>query len=290
MAKHYLDPKQPLDIEPAAERNVERMTECCLDVNGKSSYLVKGRGGGAWWMIWMAMMCLVPALLMPLFYPDPIAGYQGSLTAAAVAVIGFGISLYVWPVHVWRKHIPLRFCRKTRKVYFHFRGKTYIEDWDSIRAYLKVQGGLTATGAPIMDPQINIEFKKDDGSILTVFLMGPDKKGLTVSEKAAAFWEYIRRYMEEGPGSVPAPDLDIWKPVPYEELYKIYLPFPIHTNPEWWFWPIEIVLYPFRFAYFLISTPTEYLYYHLEKRMKVDPFPPELEEPCRDEQRQSLAT
>lgn len=46
MTKQYLDIKQALDIEPAAESNVEAMTNCCLDVNGKSSYIVKARGGG----------------------------------------------------------------------------------------------------------------------------------------------------------------------------------------------------------------------------------------------------
>lgn len=45
MSIAYLDPKQPLDIAPLADRNVERITEHCLDVNAKGAYIVKGRGG-----------------------------------------------------------------------------------------------------------------------------------------------------------------------------------------------------------------------------------------------------
>lgn len=283
MTPLYLDTRQPLDIEPAAERNVERMTPCCLDINGKAACIVKARGGGAWWMIWMAMACLVPALVIPPFHSEPLEVYAASLTFASVACLGFGISLYVWPIRVWRTHIPLRFSRKTRKVYFHWKGQTYIEDWDSIRAYLSVQMGVTGVGAPFQDPNISIEFHKTDGSLLTINLMGTDKRELTPDEMAAAFWEYIRRYMEDGPESVPAPDMDMWKPVEKKDLLKLHWPFPIINNPKWWIWPIEIALFPVRVVSYFISLPTEFLYYHLEKRMKVDPFPPEMEEAGRCE-------
>lgn len=111
----------------------------------------------------------------------------------------FGISLYVWPVRVWRHQLPLRFNRKTRKVYLHFRGKTYIEDWDTIRAYLTVQSGLTGVGAPIRDQQVNIEFDQGTDRPLTIFLMGTHRWNVQLDRQADAFWEYIRRYMEEGP-------------------------------------------------------------------------------------------
>jgi Family of unknown function (DUF6708) len=224
------------------------MAFSCSDVNGKTAHIVKGWSRGTWWMIWMTMMCLVPTVIILPLHSDTLGVCAASMTLAGIACLGFGISLYVWPVRVWRTHLPLRFSRKTRKVYFHRKGKTYIEDWDSLRAYLKIQGGVTGVGAPMRDPQINIEFRSDDGSPLTVFLMGADKLGLTVEEETVAFWEYIRRYMEEGPENLPAPDLDMWKPVPYEELYKTFWPFPIHTLSGWWWWPLEIALYPIRVA------------------------------------------
>lgn len=45
MTKEYLVPKQSIGIEPAADRNVEAVGPCCLDVNIKSAYIMMGRGG-----------------------------------------------------------------------------------------------------------------------------------------------------------------------------------------------------------------------------------------------------
>jgi len=204
MAKQYLDPKESLGIEPDADRNVERMTSCCLDVRPKNSYLMgRGRGGGAWWMIWMGVACALPALMIPPFLKDTFEVYEASLTFASIAVIGFGLSLF-WPIHIWKNQLPMRFNRKTRKVYSHLKGKTYIEKWDELRAYLKIQHGVTAMGAPLRDPQIHIEFHGEDGSTLfTVFLMGVDRISLPTDQQAPAFWEYIRRFMEEGPKGLP---------------------------------------------------------------------------------------
>ncbi|MBT0964246.1 DUF6708 domain-containing protein [Denitromonas iodatirespirans] len=278
MTKQYLDIKQPLDIEPAAESNVDAVGECCLDVNGKNSYIAKARGGGAWWMIWMAIAFGGSGIPFGIYIDRPLDGLLYFIFIGGF----FFLSLYVWPVRVWRHQLPLRFNRKTRKVYLHFRGKTYITNWDTIRAYLTVQSGLTGVGAPIRDQQINIEFDQGTDKPLTVFLMGTDRYDVPFDRKADAFWEYIRRYMEEGPQAVPAPDLDIWHPAEKGELLKLHWPFPILRSKNELFWPFDIaVFFPIRVVWFLISYPTEVLYYHLAKRIKVDPFPPEMDEPCR---------
>jgi hypothetical protein len=207
MNRQYLDPKEPLGIEPDADRNVERMTDCCLDVRPKSSYLFgRGRGGGAWWMIWMGMACAVPAVVLPPFLKDTLEVYEASLTFATIAVLGFSLSL-LWPIHIWKTHLPLRFNRKIRKVYFYWKGKTYVEDWDKLRVSLKAQFNVNAMGAPIRDPHVNVNFHNEDGSTFTVFLMGVERMGFTPEHRAAAFWEYIRRYMEDGPDGLPEPDL-----------------------------------------------------------------------------------
>lgn len=280
MAKQYLDIKQAMDIEPAAERNIAAMTACCLDVNGKSAALVMARGGGAWWMIWMALGFGGMGIPLGIYKGQPLEGMLYFLGVSSI----FFLSLYAWPVRVWRHQLPLRFNRKTRKVYFNFKGTTYIENWDTIRAYLTTQSGLTGVGAPIRDPQINIEFDQGTDKPLTVFLLGTDRWDMTVDQKAAAFWEYIRRYMEEGPQAVPAPDLDIWHPAEKGELHKLHWPFPILRSKNELFWPFDIaVFFPIRIIRLLISYPTEVLYYHLAKRIKVDPFPPEMEEPCRSD-------
>ena len=280
MSIAYLDPKQPVDIAPLADRNVERNTEHCLDVNAKGAYIVKGRGGGAWWMIWMAIAFGGSGIPFGIYIGRPLDGVVYFLFIGGF----FFASLYVWPVRVWRNHIPIRFNRATRKVYFHWKGTTYIEDWDTLRAYFKMQVGVSGVGAPIRDPQINIEFHDAQGNAFTVFVVGTERLGLTDEEQAATFWEYIRRYMEEGPQSVPAPDLDMWNPVQKSELLKLHWPFPVLRSTSWWWWPLDLLLwFPLRVVWFLITYPTEVLYYHLAKRMAVNPFPEEMEAPCRNE-------
>jgi hypothetical protein len=49
---------------------------------------------------------------------------------------------------------------------------------------------------------------------------------LLLHEKAAAAWEYIRRYMEEGPEKLPEPDLDTNKALALDEIIPMITPFP----------------------------------------------------------------
>jgi hypothetical protein len=281
MPRQYLDPKQPLAIEPNADRNVERISDCCLDVRPKSSYLFgRGRGGGAWWMIWMGIFFSGPFMFIGIYTHDVINGFLFFLFIGSF----FAFSL-LWPLHVWKTHLPLRFNRKTRKVYFHWKGKTYVENWDEVKAYLKVQFLVTATGAPLNDPQINLEFHNEDGSTFTVFLMGVDRDDLTTDQEAAAFWEYIRRYMEEGPEKLPAPDWGIYAPLEFKELVHAHNPLPVLKSKRKWLWPFEVILFfPVRCIWFSIAYPTEVIYYFVEKHVQTNPFPPEMEEACnRDE-------
>ncbi|MEJ2694381.1 MAG: hypothetical protein P8166_15445 [Candidatus Thiodiazotropha sp.] len=286
MTREYLDPKQSIGVEPAADRNVERISTCCLDASPKMSFFLgKGRLGGAWWMIWMGMMGIVLAFPMSFYDGDLETGIPAYLTVCAMVIPTFGLSL-LWPIHVWKKWHPIRFSRKTRKVYCHWYGKTYSEDWDSIKAYLKIQTDFNAQGAPDQVPQIHIEFHKEDGSVFTNPLIGLTGFGigLSIEDKAAAAWEYIRRYMEEGPDQLPEPDLRVHKALSFDELLPENNPFPILRSERKWVWPFEIGLFfPLRCIWFLITYPTEVLYYLLDKKVKMNPFPAEMDEPCQCE-------
>jgi hypothetical protein len=279
MPRQYLDPKQPLAIEPNADRNVERISDCCLDVRPKSSYLFgRGRGGGAWWMIWMGIFFSGPFLFIGIYTHDVINGFLFFLFIGSL----FGLSL-LWPIHVWKTHLPLRFNRKTRKVYFHWKGKTYVEEWDKLGAYLKAQFNINAMMAPIRDPHINLEFHNDDGSTFTVFLMGVERTELTTEQRAEAFWEYIRHYMEEGLENLPTPDeTHEFKDDAMKELREMYKLFPLWEKDVSFLTKIVglLIVLPISAIWSAISYPTEVLYYHLEKHVKTNPFPPEMEEAC----------
>jgi hypothetical protein len=286
MNRKYLDPKQPLNIEPAADRNVERITDCCLDAAPKMSFFLgKGRVGGAWWMIWMGMMVIVLGAITSFMDGNIKTGIPAFLGIVAICVTGFGLSL-LFPIHIWKTHYPIRFSRKSRKVYCHWSGKTYIEDWDTIKAYIQIKTDFNAMGAPSQTPQINIEFHNDDGSVAEHSVIGLTGFGTghTIDEQAEATWEYIRHYMEEGPEQLPEPDLRTYKPLAFKDLIKVHSPFPIIKNKEDPAWFIDIFInFPFYLLWFPIAYPTEVIYYFLDKHVHMKPFPPEMDEPCRCE-------
>lgn len=287
MPRDYLDPKQPMGIEPAADRNIERITTCCLDASPKMSFFMgKGRLGGAWWFIWIGMATFVPSISLPVLADETLAAYRASMILTLAVGVFVALNLLFWSVPVWKKNYPIRFSRSTRKVYCHWYGKTYIEDWDSIKAYLKIQTDFNAKGAPSQVPQIHIEFHKENGTVFTNPLLGLTGFGigLSIEDKAAAAWEYIRRYMEEGPDDLPEPDLRVHKALAFDELLPENNPFPILKSERKWVWPFEIGLFfPLRCVWFLITYPTEVLYYLLDKKVKMNPFPAEMDEPCRCE-------
>lgn len=284
MNSSYLHPKWPLPIAPAADHIIERIGPCCLDVNGKSAYLMKGRGAGAWWMIWMAMMMSVGVMgALLIFEIRYFSTWQAMVrnmafifcTVSLPSLVAFGLSL-LWPIYVWRNQRPLRFCRCARKIYFHYRGRTYVSDWDGVRAYLTVQRGVTASGVPLHDQQVNLEFPDGEGGTLTVLLMAPDRLDIPLTERPAAFWEYLRRYMEEGPAGLPAPTSTIRQGVSLREAFWEHFFWPPFKWPWRWTRPLELVLLPLRVVWFVLWFPTDVLYYHLARRLQVKPFPPEL--------------
>lgn len=68
-------------------------------------------------------------------------------------------------------------------------------------------------------------------------------------------------------------------------LYLDNTPFPIIKLKTKWLWPLDVtVLFPLRITWFLISYPTELIYYFVKRRVKINPFPPEMEESCRCEE------
>jgi hypothetical protein len=276
-----------MGIEPMADRNIERITTCCLDAPPKMSFLFgKGRGGGGWWFIWIWMATFVPAISLPIFAEDTLAVYRASMILTVAMGVFVGLNLTFWSVRVWKNHYPIRFCRKTRKVYCYWENKTLVEDWDTLKVYLQVNTEFTPQGAPSQVPLINIEFHREDGSIYTTTLVALSSilNGLSPAEEAAAAWEYIRRYMEEGPEQLQEPDIGVEKALAFDELLQAHNPFPIIRNDNKLMWPLHIALFfPTRCIWFLITYPTELLYYLLDKKVDMKPYPPEMDEPCRCE-------
>ncbi|HHX4057692.1 MAG: DUF6708 domain-containing protein [Burkholderia contaminans] len=100
---------------------------------------------------------------------------------------------------------PIRLVRSTRKVHV-FRhngpGGVWSLDWDKMVFCLK-KGGVN-WGVLGYLPDAN-------GQVTHAFYLGAvmpvHPKGIGPDEPLLAHWEYFRRYMEEGPASVSAPDV-----------------------------------------------------------------------------------
>ncbi|WP_137926371.1 DUF6708 domain-containing protein [Cupriavidus sp. 2SB] len=127
----------------------------------------------------------------------------------------------------------IRFNRVTRKVYVHqppHAGGIQIHDWDGATALLDDAVPDHGDGRLLMGWQ-DTEGEKATGLIFVGRAAGNAARG-------RAWWEYIRRYMEEGPHSVPRPRLRLWKGVwPHMSLLEIFYIYPerlIHGGPLWW--------------------------------------------------------
>lgn len=142
------------------------------------------------------------------------------------------------------RRILIRFNRVTRKVYVHnplFAGGIKTYDWDAVQATLDNKAAMSPV--PVSEEEANsgsgrlilgwldVEARKAQGMVFIGRAAGNAARG-------RAWWEYIRRYMEEGPGSVPKPFPRLWKGVwPQYSLLNMFYLYPerlIHGGPLWW--------------------------------------------------------
>ncbi|SCU98355.1 conserved hypothetical protein [Cupriavidus necator] len=142
------------------------------------------------------------------------------------------------------RRILIRFNRITRKVYLHtppFAGGIKTFDWDSTQATLDNKAALSPE--PVSEEEAN----SGSGRLIMGWLDMEARKGLGLifvgrpagnAARGRAWWEYIRRYMEEGPDSVPQPFPRLWKGAwPQYSLLNMFYLYPerlIHGGPLWW--------------------------------------------------------
>ncbi|ABE59601.1 DUF6708 domain-containing protein [Chromohalobacter israelensis] len=119
-----------------------------------------------------------------------------------VAHFVFGLS------HDWfhYRHGAIRFNFKERKVHAFFSPKlggprTY--DWDDIVAYIDAFHGKGGHGNPV---HYTLKLYACDPLHKKYYDMLEPGSEIIKYEDCLAWWEYVRRFMEEGPDSVPEPD------------------------------------------------------------------------------------
>jgi len=107
------------------------------------------------------------------------------------------------------RRIVVRFNRVTRKVYLlrpEHLGGIRVMDWDKTEIFIdKNMSELEGTGGFVVlvwDRGHGVDLQGTPTDNLEVTFVGKPTRN---ASELLAFWEYIRRYMEDGPAAVPAP-------------------------------------------------------------------------------------
>ncbi|WP_313371408.1 DUF6708 domain-containing protein [Achromobacter animicus] len=171
------------------------------------------------------------------------------------------LALRIWLIKSRSNYV---FDRSTRKVYYEERGRVVFGDWDS--AVGGHQSKLEFTGRAVVVTH----------SLVLKMAAETVKRGETVSEPSrlifsvesneptephalyvAQIWEFIRRFMDEGPDRLPEPAESNWWHTPHHricltpaEALRHYVPWRTGEPNEMqgkknWLLPLWLVLFPF---------------------------------------------
>lgn len=131
-----LRPDGPLlGIEPAADKNVMKITSDFLFMRTASGSLFGGRGSMNWWAV------ITSVFVWALFSLIEFANYTESVSKGTFHgdffefylqywYVSFGMSLFMligssWIFVPWRRQLPIVFNRKTKTVFFFIRKKSF---------------------------------------------------------------------------------------------------------------------------------------------------------------------
>ncbi|WP_232823868.1 DUF6708 domain-containing protein [Salinicola sp. CPA57] len=224
--------RQVSDV-PSDARSIYRMNDTYMDVR---TFFDEWRGGVTIGLspLLLGLLSFPFLFLIPLldvfFYgvwpaTGDVATNESYVAAVGMWVIWFVmVAAFVYLFWIFRmeclvqRHIVVRFNRKTRKIYINrpnFAGGNQVYDWDDVVASVDPDDQVV-TKQRKREILMLFFFKQRTGAEYhdVVFLGAP----LRSDHELYALWEYIRRYMEEGPGSIPAPKCIPRFPWPWRSL------------------------------------------------------------------------
>ncbi len=136
------------------------------------------------------------------FYYGLSAIASGNAEGWYVFIVNPLLLIFVW--HTWKitkkeinyTHYPIRFNRKTRMVHvFRQDGTILSVKWDKVFfTQIPVTYGMWDMVGHVLD--------EDGVTVRETFGLPACAMGSWGRERAKGYWEFIRRYMEEGPASV----------------------------------------------------------------------------------------
>ncbi|KWF18681.1 DUF6708 domain-containing protein [Burkholderia pseudomultivorans] len=212
---------QPASDTPKDDRSVFSMSDTCLEVRD-GTYSEKGWGVFAFVLPGLGSLAFTATLLWMLTHVPPIYEQRGQL---GLVYGGFGFFLFVGlclsGLGIWAltrdcfnyTSKPVRFDRRNRMIYaFKHNGPGGVVSvpWDSAFLYVerKTRKGLART-TPRMVRCLVLDDKglvKDTFSVGTRVVLAFEENSVGGQEVMKILYqdfEFYRRFMEEGPASVP---------------------------------------------------------------------------------------
>jgi hypothetical protein len=198
--KNQLHQKERLDVQPVYNAPTRKFISTYVEMVDRWFYC-RGTHTGGFLFLSIAMVVMV-------FIMAPLYDLQHSGTLTAMGLLSMGVSfcaflpLWAWAVWLIRKeaycwtHYPIRFNRKNRMVYvFGFAGIVRSAKWDDLFFTL-------GRSEFVMKQQWDIRghvLKADKETVEWSFALHGESP---IPRKLKMYWEFVRRYMEEGPASV----------------------------------------------------------------------------------------
>lgn len=196
------------DVTPYPDLTVIRMNSTYLEVADK---FYSWKGVFTTFVIVWIVVLISFAIGFSWLEFDSIRGGKG-LSAfglfAVMALVGMAAAIFFLGRFEWvhYTHYPIRMNRKLRMVYvFRQDGSVLQVKWDDVFFTLGVDARLWEIRGHVLGV--------DGVTIKETFALGVNDSGsIEGMRKLRSHWEFFRRYMEEGPGSV-APYLKLALPI-----------------------------------------------------------------------------
>ena len=203
--ERQLDPKVKLEVQPIHQLTVLRMNSTYLETVDKYDA----------WRGWATAVLLAVIVICTLMVVEDIRTLIGNQTDLGEYAIWWMLILVMTTglllLALWfflkeaftRCYYPIRFNRKTRKVHVtRLNGTVLTVGWDEVFFTLSPTG-MGSLGASHWEIQGHV-LGEDRQTVKETFALafwGLEENGQP-NTVVRMYWEFIRRYMEEGPASV----------------------------------------------------------------------------------------
>jgi hypothetical protein len=303
----------PLGVPPEADDNVMKVTDDCLFMRPSTGSVHGGHMSMSWWAtlvsVAMGIFCIYIAYygcskgIAANEYTWTVMeclSKEGALESGYfwVLILMFPLG-FSWIFIPWRRQLPIIFNRKTGKVTCYYKGKTYVQDWEGVKAYAKgvrsvqyggflLKEGILTLVITCRDPETGEEIYTSQPIYGTYSTKrGADNGG---PYRAVMIWEYIRLFMREGKEALPPfvysqeedPPLPPPKYCPDSLHYVFFsnLPSnPFQPGPRRWLL-LTLLVFVISVPISVLAILTDLVYLCLDRILPRRKWPKELLEAC----------